>query len=94
MTTLAIARWWRALAWWQPPAMLQTVIVNMTTERDAALRGVLWRTRGDWLVLREVTMLMKAGAATTVDGEVLVHQRTVSFIQVLDPLEPPDVRRR
>lgn len=73
---------WRVLFWWRPPCLLRRVIVNAVD--DSALEGVLWKSRGAWLVLRDV-MLMEPGnpQRTAVDGEVVIHRSRVSFIQVL-----------
>jgi hypothetical protein len=59
------------------------VIVNLQSDSDTALRGVLWQSRGAWLVLREVVMLKVNTPQTPVDGEVVIHRSNVAFIQVL-----------
>lgn len=74
---------WRWLFWWRPPALYRTVFVPLVSDKDAALRGVLWRSRGAWLVLRRVMVHKPPAAPTQLDGEVLVHRSNVSFIQVL-----------
>jgi hypothetical protein len=74
---------WRALLWWRPPCLLHRVIVNLKADRDVALRGVLFGSRGAWLTLRDVTALRTSGPPAKVDGEVCVHRSNVSFIQVL-----------
>lgn len=61
--------------------VLRTVIVNTNTDR--AFRGVLWRRRRGFLVLRNAELLQGRGEATTVDGEVVVPAENVDFIQVL-----------
>jgi len=68
--------------WWRPPALLRAVIVNLKDEQ-AALRGVLWQSRGPWLTLRDVSLLKPGGGATALDGETIVHRDNVAFIQVL-----------
>ncbi len=57
------------------------VIVNLKTER--AFRGVLWRRRWGYLVLRQAEMLRPGGETTPVDGEVLIERANVDFVQVL-----------
>jgi hypothetical protein len=47
-----------------------------------AFRAVPWHTRGAWLVLRHVAVV-KASAATPMDGEVIIHRSNVAFVQVL-----------
>ena len=59
---------------------LRQVIVNL--KGGDSFRGVLWRKRRDYLVLRQVTM-RRGGKAITVDGEILVFRPEVSFVQVL-----------
>jgi hypothetical protein len=58
------------------------VVVNLIEERDTAVQGVLWRSRGPWLVLREASMLKPSLAPQAMDGDVLVHRSNVAFIQV------------
>ena len=60
---------------------LRQVIVN--TKTDHAFRGILWRKRRGYLVLRQTVMLRGNGEAVTVDGEVVVAAANVDFIQVL-----------
>jgi hypothetical protein len=72
-----------AIAWWRPPALLREVLVNLVSDRDTALRGVLWRARGPWLVLRHVQLLKAQAKPLPIDGEVIVHRTNVSFLQVL-----------
>ena len=69
--------------WWQPPCLLRSVVVNLKAGEDS-IQGVLWTTRGPWLVIRQ-PLLLRAGQsdATTVDGEVVIHRSNVSFVQVL-----------
>lgn len=65
----------------RPYPELRTVIVNLKT--GAAFRGVVWRRRGPFLVLRNTTMLRNRQEATPVDGEVVVDRAEIEFIQVL-----------
>jgi len=71
------------LLWWRPPCLLRSVIVNLKSDSDVAVRGVLWHSRGAWLVLREPALLRPAGPATPVDGDVVIHRDNVAFLQVL-----------
>lgn len=57
------------------------VIVNTRTDR--AFRGVLWRRRWGYLVLRNVEMLRERGEAMPMDGEVVIEASNVDFIQVV-----------
>lgn len=76
----AIAAW----LWLErPPAIRQRVIVNLQHDANEALRGVLWQSRGPWLVLRDVEALKAGQPPTAMDGEVLVHRSNVAFLQVI-----------
>jgi len=70
------------LLWWRPPCLLRLVIVNLKAE-ETALRGVLWRSRGAWLTLRNASILKTDGSAAPLDGEVVVHRSNIAFLQVL-----------
>jgi hypothetical protein len=48
-----------------------------------AIKGVLWRARGAWLVLVHAELLKAASAPTPVDGDVVVHRSNVAFLQVI-----------
>jgi len=63
------------------PALRQ-VIVN--TRGDEAFRGLLWQRRGEYLVLRQASLLMGRGEKRTMDGEVAIPAANVAFIQVLN----------
>lgn len=71
------------LAWWRPPFLTRLVIVNVVSDPDAAFRGVLWQSRGAWLVLKQAAILKPNAEPTPLDGEVVIHRSNVSFIQVL-----------
>ncbi len=57
------------------------VIVNTRTDR--VFRGLLWRKRREYLVLRNAEMLRERGAAAPVDGEVVIERGNIDFIQVV-----------
>jgi hypothetical protein len=69
--------------WLAPPAIYQTVVVNLIAEPDTAISGVLWKARGPWLVLRKASLMKPSLQPMTIDGDVIVHRDNVSFIQVL-----------
>lgn len=73
-------RWWRQ---WTgaPPALLQTVIVNLKDDPNVALHGVLFDWRGRWCILRQASMLKAGEPPTPVDGELLVPASNISFLQ-------------
>ena len=60
---------------------LRSVVVNTRTDR--AFRGVLWRRRRGYLVLRNAEMLKGRGETVPVDGEVVIPAENVDFIQVV-----------
>lgn len=57
------------------------VIVN--TRTDKAFRGVLWRKRGGYLVLRNAELLKPKGETVPIDGEVVILADNVDFLQVV-----------
>lgn len=74
------------LGWWvldQPPCVRQRVIVNLKSDPDTALSGVLWSSRGPWMVLRDVTALRTDGKTAPMDGESVIHRQNVHFLQVV-----------
>lgn len=73
----------RWLLWWRPPALLRVVLVTLVSDSEAAFKGVLWRSRGSWLVLRDVSLIKARTAPLPMDGEVVIHRANLAFIQVL-----------
>jgi small nuclear ribonucleoprotein (snRNP)-like protein len=61
--------------------VLRRVIVN--TKTDRAFRGVLWRRRRGYLVLRNAELLKPGGETAAMDGEIVVSAENVDFIQVV-----------
>ena len=60
---------------------LKQVIVN--TRTDKAFRGLLWRKRRGYLVLRECELLKAKGETAPIDGEVVIPAFNVDFLQVI-----------
>ena len=60
---------------------LRRVVVNTRTDR--AFRGVLWRKRWGYLVLRNAELVKAGGETVPVDGEVVIDAANVDFMQVL-----------
>jgi hypothetical protein len=58
------------------------VIVNLT-EKDTAIQGVLWSSRGAWLTIRDAKLLISHGSPAPIDGEIVLHRDKVAFLQVL-----------
>jgi hypothetical protein len=63
------------------PALLRQVIVNLKDDATTALSGVLWQTRGRWLILRNASVLKAGEPPAEAVGELLVHRDNVSFLQ-------------
>jgi small nuclear ribonucleoprotein (snRNP)-like protein len=60
---------------------LRQVVAN--TKTGQAFRGVLWRKRRGYLVLRNAEMLRPGGGAVAMDGELVIEASNVDFIQVV-----------
>lgn len=58
------------------------VVVN--TKTDRAFRGVLWRTRWGYLVLRNAEMVRDREGTVEMDGEIVIERANVDFIQVVN----------
>ncbi|HRU06816.1 MAG TPA: hypothetical protein P5137_13690 [Candidatus Brocadiia bacterium] len=61
---------------------LRQMVVN--TKTGHAFRGVLWRRRRGYLVLRNAEMLRPGGEAVAMDGELVIERENVDFLQVLN----------
>lgn len=59
---------------------MQVGIVNLRA--GTAFRGVIWDRRAGFLVLRNAERLAPRGQSTPIDGEVLIPERDVEFIQL------------
>ncbi len=73
---------WAQFAWWRPPCVLRTVIVNLKDDDATALSGVLWSVRGPWYTLRNASVLKSGEPPTPADGELVIHRANVAFFQV------------
>lgn len=68
----------------RPYPVLRTAIVNLKT--GTAFRGIVWRRRGGYIVLRKAELIAEEGATSQprpVDGEVMIERANVDFIQVV-----------
>jgi hypothetical protein len=74
---------WRWLRWWRPPYLLRSVIVNLRDDPTTAISGVLWTSRGPWLIVRQASLLKAQQASTALDGEVVIERDNVAFVQML-----------
>jgi len=66
---------------WRHPALLDVCLVNFKHDKESALRGVLWQTRGGWLEFRDCTLLVTGQPAAKMTGDVIVPLANVAFIQ-------------
>ena len=64
-----------------PYPCLRQVLV--TTKTDRTFRGVLWRKRRGYLVLRNAEMLRERDARVKMDGELVIERANVDFLQVV-----------
>ena len=80
---LHVHGWFSSLLFWRPPFLYGSVIVNLISETDSALRGVAWGQRGPWLTLRQAALLRANAEPAPIDGEVVVHRSNIAFVQVL-----------
>jgi len=67
---------------WRYP-IKREVIVNTIANPNRAFRGVLWRTHGDYLVLRNASLLQKGEQPLSLDGEIVIYRGNVDFLQVV-----------
>lgn len=56
--------------------------VLLTTKTGRTFKGVLWRRRGGYLVLRNACLLREREAPLALDGEVVVERSNVDWLQV------------
>jgi len=63
-----------------PYPVTRAGIVNL--KNGTSFRGVIWQRKAGYLVLRNVKMLRPRGESIPVDGEVLVAESDVEFVQL------------
>lgn len=78
-TALVALRFWPRAH----PARMRRVLVNLDDPQADALRGVLRRADGDWLVLANTELVRGEGEAVRLDGEIVLERSRVLFVQVL-----------
>ncbi len=66
---------------WKSYPELRRVVV--TTKTDRSFRGILWRKRWGYLVLRNAELLKERAEVMPMDGEVVIESSNVDFIQVV-----------
>lgn len=57
------------------------VLVNLVD--GSAVDGVLWDEKGPLIVLRDASLHVQGGGSQPLDGEVVVDQARINFVQVL-----------
>ena len=74
---------WRGSRYWQAPFLLRVCLVTTKSDPESAFRGVLWRERGPWLVMRAASLIKSTGAPPVpIDGEIVIHRDNLAFIQI------------
>lgn len=66
-----------------PPPYPERQKVVVTTKQDESFRGILWKRRRDYLVLRSVEILHGRETPVPVAGEFMFLMTEVQYIQVL-----------
>lgn len=62
------------------PAYRTRAVVNLP---DHAVVGIVWRSRGRWLVLKDAVLQVEGSEPAKMDGDVIIEQQKVLFIQAL-----------
>lgn len=57
------------------------VVVN--PKHGEVMRGVLWESGPEFLVLKGAELLRPRGEVTPIDGDVVIYRANVAFMQVL-----------
>lgn len=73
------------LWYWRPPCLLRTVIVSLIAPPDEAVRGVLWKSRGPFYVLKNPTAIKAGHPPEALPGDVIIDRANVSFIAIDEP---------
>ncbi len=65
----------------RPYPVLREILV--TTKSDRTFRGLLWRRRGAYLVLRKAQMCSRGREPVAMDGELAIPTGNIDFVQVV-----------
>jgi len=69
-----------------PPCRLRVIVVNLKSDPDNALEGVLWSARGDWYVLRNGALVNPNAdpdkRRIPAEGELVIHRGNIAYLQV------------
>lgn len=63
----------------QYPELRQVIV---TTKTDRSIRGLLWRRRRGYLVLKQAELLRAKAEPVAMDGDVVIEAANVDFVQV------------
>jgi hypothetical protein len=74
---------WSWLSWWHPPFLHRLVYVNLISDPDTAISGVIWQVRGRWLVIRKAAFHKGKLPPAKIDGEAVIDRDNVAFVQVM-----------
>jgi small nuclear ribonucleoprotein (snRNP)-like protein len=66
---------------YQKSAYRHTVLVNLKTGKT--LKGVFWSRRKPLIVLKEAVLIEGKNMSPAADGEVLIDESNIDYIQVL-----------
>jgi hypothetical protein len=71
--------------WGRPPCLARLVVVSFFD--GTAIKGVLWKSRGTWLLFKEAAVVRIGTSSTLVEepleGEVLIERDRIRYMQVL-----------
>lgn len=70
------------LAFWRPPFLRRRCLITTKSAPDSVFEGVLWESRGSWLVLRQCALIRVGETSVPFDGEVVIHRDNLFFAQV------------
>lgn len=72
---------WR---FWELRAPLyRTVIVNLRHDENVAIRGIAWKSRGEYLILKNASFVTAGRESQQLDGEQLIRWDNVAWVQML-----------
>ncbi len=68
------------LDYFRPYPELKTAIVN--TKSGDSFKGVIWRRRRAYLILKNAELLRNGESSQKIDGECFIYSANVEFLQV------------
>ena len=77
-----LVEWFKSL--FRPPyPCLSESIVNLRGDPLVSFRGVIWQRRAGFIILKNAQMFRARHEPVAMDGEVLVFEKDIEFIQLL-----------